>query len=86
MLPDISSIRYWAMWDLRKTPYYRLYLYCYYIPAPSDVYVFKERKTGVFFAQKLPQLAALYITGTFRPFVIATPPAATYYTPPGGSA
>jgi hypothetical protein len=71
-LPDISSIHYWAMWDTRKTPYYKIYKYCYYVPAPHDMYVFKDRKTNVYFAQNLNQLSQLFFSGAFRPFLLVT--------------
>jgi len=69
-LPDISTIKFWAFWDARKIPNYRIYEYRYYVPLPHDLYVFRERSTNIHFAQSLTQLTALFLSGSFKPFVL----------------
>lgn len=86
-IPDVSTLKLWAYWDLRKTPYYSLYDYKYYIPEPQGLYVFQERKTKKFYSVKIDQLAQLYQAGQFKPFVLVMEkPKPTHFRPFGAGA
>ena len=68
-VPDPSTVKIWAFWDFRRTPWYSLYDYQHYIPS-HGLYIFKERKSQKLYSLSLQQIGDGYKAGQFKPFVL----------------
>lgn len=78
MLPDITTIKYWAAWDYTKKPFYTLWVYSCYVPPPVDGFTFKEKKGKRIITIPIHRLMEHMAQGTFRPFVLVSPTPSTY--------